>query len=117
MNALQASRLSEPVVIRLVALILIFLLTLPALYCSLKRAFSSRKRKKVEYFSRCYEDEDGTATEQAQKAYSTAVPKYTALVFTSIGFIVNIISNVYSEVEPVVTSRWEDWFTFGSWVG
>ena len=117
MISLQAHRLSEPVVIRLTALILVFFLTIPALFSISKQLFSNRRGKRVEYISNYYDDEDGVATQQAQKAYSTKSPKYSALTFTSIGLVVSIVSNVYSEVEPVVASRSEDWFTFGSWVG
>ncbi len=117
MSSLEDNSFSEPVVIRLTALILVFLLSLPAVLSILKRVCLVRKGKSVEYISGCYVDEDGVATEQVQKDYSVILPKYTALVFTSFGLIVSIISNVYSEVEPVVASRWEDWFTFGSWVG
>lgn len=116
MIALRASGFDEPFVIRLTALILVFILTFPALLSILKRVFSSRKRIKSRYSLDCYEDEDGVATEQAQKAYSVKVYECTALGFVSIGLIVSIILNVYSEIQPVVVSRWEDWFTFGSWV-
>ena len=114
---LYASVLSESVIVGLAALLSVFFLTLPSFYRIWRRLYQGRQQRKVQLTSQSYEDEDGIATEDARKAYSAAIPKYIALAGTSIGLVVNLFTNVYSEAQPTLPSRMEHWLAFGSWVG
>lgn len=104
-------------VVNLMALILISFLTVPSVYSISRRFYLGQKYKAIRSVSNDYEDEDGVATEEARMAYSAIKSKYMALASTLVGLIVNIITNVYSEIQPVPSSHLVHWFTFGSWVG
>ena len=108
---------SVPAIISLTALILDFLLTFPSIYSISRRVYSGRKNIIIESTSKSYEDEDGVATEEAITVYSATIPKYIALASTLTGLVVNIITNVYTVVQPDARLHLEYWFTFGSWVG
>ena len=66
--------------------------------------------------SKLYEDEDGIATEDTQKEYSAALPKYTALSCSILGFLASIITAVSATVHPTLNLRLELWLSFGIWV-
>ena len=66
-----------------------------------------------------YEDEDGKASAETQKAYSRAVltPKYLSLSCSLIGIIAGAVSAVLVTVDRAVNFRLGSWLVFGSWVG
>ena len=106
-----------PAVLSLATFILDFLLTLPAFYSISRCVYFGRKDQKNISIAGPYEDEDGVATDEAKATYSATVPKYLALASTLLGFAVNIITSVYTVIQPKTPSHLEHWFTFGSWVG
>ena len=94
------------------SLIIIFILTLP----SVTRNFEFFSHAKDVKIGRVYEDEDGSATEETQKEYSTTAPKFIALSSSAAGFIASIVSAVFTSAHSIRNLYVENWLVFGSWV-
>ena len=107
---------SVPVIVDLVAFLSILLFALPCFYSIARRVYYGKSYQNARPTSEAFEDEDGVATEEARSSFSAAIPKYAALVSTLFGVVVNIVTNVYSEVRSDLPSRWVHGFVFGGWV-
>ena len=103
-------------VVGLTALILIFFTSLPTLIRLLHRETSNAKIDKSNETSKLYQDEDGIATEETQKGYSAALPKYIALSCSILGWSASIIVAVFTTVHPVSNIYVEHWLGFATWV-
>jgi hypothetical protein len=95
----------------------VFLLTIIAT-ALFSRGFWSKNSKDLK--SELYEDEDGTATPESQKAYSTKVQNVLATIITSAGLAIAIANAVLGTLEAPHSlngSAFEDgWFGVGIWV-
>ena len=82
------------------------------------RSFWSKNIKDTK--SELYEDADGAATPESQKAYSTKVQNVLATIITSAGLAVAIANAVIGTLEAPHSlngSAFEDgWFGVGIWV-
>ena len=63
-----------------------------------------------------YEDEDGTATEETQQAYSDKLPKVLVAVTTAVGLLISLGLAVFGAVRPYDPLFVEAWMSFGAWV-
>ena len=99
-----------------VALGLVALTTLPSLL-SVYRTLSPRKTSGYHDVDVLYEDGDGTATVDSQRAFSTIIPRSCALGGSLIGFLFSVIAAVLNTVNHEGVLGVESWLTFGSWVG
>lgn len=108
--------LSLSAVVALVAQILIFLTSIPRFLTVCKRARSKARGDNSDETFKLYEDKDGIATEETQKRYSAAVPKYFALSCSLLGFSASTSIAVFSTVHPTLNLYVEHWLSFGIWV-
>ena len=100
----------------LTALILVFSTSLPT-FSKIYRSATPRWRDNaLNETSKIYQDEDGIATEETQKGYSAAVPKYLALLCSVLGLSASIGIAVYTTVHPTIDVCVENWLSFGTWV-
>ena len=103
-------------IVALTALILVFFTSLPAFVRVLKRG-TLKAMVEVPYeTSKLYEDEDGIATEEAQKGYTAAVPKYIALSCSMLGLSASMGIAVHTTVHPMLHLCLENWLSVGTWV-
>ncbi|MCJ1322534.1 hypothetical protein MMC15_007883 [Xylographa vitiligo] len=102
------------VVVGSVALGLVALTTLPSLL-SVYRTLSPRKTSGYHDVDVLYEDGDGTATVDSQRAFSTIIPRSCALGGSLIGFLFSVIAAVLNTVNHEGVLGVESWLTFGSW--
>lgn len=94
---------------------LVVLASHPSLVRIVKTASSQHQRG--DYDSpELYEDEDGTATEDTQLAFSDKLPKILVLAASTIGFLLSIALAVYGSVQPRHSLAVEGWVSFGIWV-
>ena len=100
----------------LVTLLLIFFISTPTFFRLYKRAIVELRGTVSDETSKLYEDKDGIATEETQKGYSAAVPKYIALLCSLLGFSASVCIAVYSTVHPTLDLYLEHWLSFGIWV-
>ena len=107
---------SPPAIAGLTALIVVFFLTVPTFLKLFENVKSKLKPKDYEDVHKLYEDEDGAATEESQKEYSAALPKYLILSSTIIGFLASTTTAVMTTVMPMNTMYLNNWLLFGSWV-
>ena len=110
-------RLSSPsAIVGLTALILVFLTSIPT-FSGFFIGQTSKARVNIpNETSKLYEDEDGTATEETQKIYTAALPKYLALSCAMLGLSASISMAVYTTVHPVLNLCFEYWLSVGTWV-
>jgi hypothetical protein len=67
--------------------------------------------------SRLYEDEDGIASEESQKAYSTKFQNTVALVITTSGFAIALSNAILVTIRQDHSLGFPDvWLRFGLWV-
>jgi len=94
-----------------VGLVLVFLLTLPAL----KQFVAHFREPKPK--PRIYEDKDGIATEESTAKYSTTIPKILLAIFTILGLLTAIglavLGTVNYDQDPMYI---ENWINFAQWV-
>jgi hypothetical protein len=109
---------SASTVADLVALLLIFLITVPTLL-----SFYGRVKRKAkangngyEEVHKLYEDRDGVATEESQREFSAAIPTYIALSGCVVGFLASVVMAVFASIRSTGTLIIEEWLIFGSWV-
>ena len=99
-------------------LVLLSLLTLPALVLLLNR-FRQRPSGTPESGERLYEDEDGIATPESQQVFAGAIPKHVLLATTAAGLCVSIAAAVQSPFHfrhGRNMALAPDWFTILAWV-
>ena len=107
---------SPPAIAGLTALIVLFFLTVPTFLKLFENVRSKLKPTDYEDVHKLYEDEDGAATEESQKEYSAALPKYLVLSSTIIGFLASTATAVITTVMPMTTMYLNNWLLFSSWV-
>ena len=100
----------------LTALILIFLTSIPTSLRLYKGQTSKARVNAPGETSKLYEDEDGIATEETQKEYTAALPKYLALSFSVLGISVSIGIAVFATVSPTLVLQSEHWLSVATWV-
>lgn len=95
-------------------LAIIAALSVPALYQYLERV---RVRKdQYSELSDLYEDEDGTATEESQEAYSDFLPRLILLLTSAIASTDALISAVLTSTRSHPSLSVEQWLQFATWV-
>ena len=98
---------------------LVLLLTLPSIW-NLARVFgSSKKRNGPIALQDVYQDEDGTATEESQAAFSDSTPRTVLNLATLLGLCVSIGSAVISIIwRGSTASTWilSTWVNVAAWV-
>lgn len=100
----------------LTALILVFFTSIPTFLRIFKRATSKARGNTPNDASKLYQDQDGIATEETQKRYTAALPKYLALSFSVLGLSASLGIAVYATVHPTLNLYVENWLSFGTWV-
>ena len=100
----------------LTALILVFFLTVPTFWSLFNQARSKARGSDYEEIHKLYEDRDGVATEESQKRYSAAIPKYIAASSSLLGFIASIAIAAFTSVHSATHPCLENWLSFGTWV-
>lgn len=63
-----------------------------------------------------YEDEDGTATEDSQDAYSVRRPKILTTICAVVAVLASLISIVWTTLKPAKSPVLPSWLMFGGWV-
>ena len=63
-----------------------------------------------------YRDEDGVATEETQKKFSAAIPKYIALAGSFAGFSLSAVASIHSTLHSAECMHIESWITSACWV-
>ena len=96
------------------ALVLIAVLSLPAILQILKRTRSS-KLQYVDLSDR-YEDEDGVATRESEEAYSDVVPRLILILVSMIGTIDGLASAILTTTRDALPLFVEQWLQFITWV-
>jgi len=94
---------------------LIVLASHPSLFTIFNIA-SSRVQHGHDENSELYEDEDGTATEETQQAFSDKLPKVLILVTSSLGLLFSLALAVFGSTRPRSSLIFERWLAFGAWV-
>ena len=107
---------SSPVIVGLTALILVFLTSTPTFLRIFKKVASNAKVNVPDQISKLYKDEDGIATEDTQKRYSVALPKYIALSCSVLGISASLSIAVFTSVHSSSNLYVENWLSFGTWV-
>jgi len=82
---------------------------------SLRASLQSRSsRPKTE--QKLYQDEDGTATEETQKAYSVRIQNILLIIISVAGFSASFVEAIFGTVQAwsFLTTIWVD---FAVWVG
>ena len=100
----------------LITLILVFLLTVPTFWAFHNKAKPKAGRIDFDEIDKLYEDRDGIATEETQKNYSAAIPKYISLSGSIIGFLASAIITAYTSNHPAYDTCVDGWLLFGTWV-
>ena len=100
----------------LTAFILIVLTSIPTFVRFFQGATSKARVSVPGEASKLYEDEDGIATEETQKEYTAALPKYLALSLSVLGFSISIGTAVYTTVSPTLILYFEHWLSVATWV-
>jgi hypothetical protein len=77
-------------------------------------AFSSPSRSESSKTG-LYEDKDGVATEETQKAYSVKLQNIFATIFTTAGFAVSL-TNAVLATQNEEASTTDGWLQFSLWV-
>lgn len=112
----MAASLSLSAIAGLIALISIFLITVPTLVSFYNRVNIQAKSNGYEEVHKLYEDRDGVATEESQKAFSTAIPTYIALSGCIVGLLASFVMAVFTSTHSTGYFFIENWLVFGSWV-
>lgn len=102
--------------IRLCALILVLLTAIPSFRYLFHKAKRRPKDSEYDDTYEIYEDLDGVATEESQKAYSTALPIYILLSCTVVGLLASIAKASVAAIQQANDVHIEAWFLFGTWV-
>lgn len=84
------------------------LLSVPAIISHLRNS----KAKK----SDIYEDEDGKATEESIKEFSTTIPRILLTFFTIAGFAIAVLLAVFSTIGAEHVMFLENWLNVAQWV-
>ena len=100
----------------LTILVLVFFLNVPIFWSYFYKARSRERTVNYESIHKLYEDRDGVATEESQKEYSAAIPKYTALICSITGLAASIAISVLASIHPVNKLCVENWLRSGTWV-
>jgi uncharacterized protein YqhQ len=98
-----------------VGLFLIALLTTPAIYTIVSRLVS--RRQASDSTRQLYQDEDGTATEESEKAFSDKIQRFSIAVLSVIGFLASLALAVLVTINTPRTFFVEHWLQFAGWVG
>ncbi|KAL2038338.1 hypothetical protein N7G274_008987 [Stereocaulon virgatum] len=106
---------SPPTIAGSITLIVVFILTIPTFLNVLGDVRSKFQAKEYDDGHRPYEDEDGAATEESQKEFSTAIPKYFTLASSIIGFLASATTAVITSVTSIKAIYLKDWLLSGSW--
>lgn len=88
-------------------------------YSSVSRTFKSASgpgRQGDGEIPELYEDEDGTATEETQHAFSDKPPRVLVAVTTGVGLLISLALAVFGAVRPHGSLFVEAWIAFGAWV-
>ena len=64
-----------------------------------------------------YEDEDGAATEESQKRFSSIIPRSLSVTGSIIGCLLSIAESVLRTSDSRRSLFIESWLVFASWVG
>lgn len=64
-----------------------------------------------------YEDEDGAATEESQKRFSSIIPRSLSVTGSIIGCLLSIAESVLRTLDSRRSLFIESWLVFASWVG
>lgn len=112
----MAATLNLSAIAGLIALLLVFLITVPTLLSFYNRVNMKAKGNGYEEVHKLYEDRDGVATEESQKAFSAAIPKYIALSGCVVGLLTSLVMAVFTSTRSMGDFFIENWLTFGSWV-
>lgn len=100
----------------LTVLILVLLTTIPTSIRFFKRTTSKARSNEPNDTSNLYQDEDGIATAETQKAYTATLPTYLALSCSVLGFSASVGIAIYSTAHPTLNPYFEHWLSVGTWV-
>lgn len=79
--------------------------------------FRANQKSQYQRVSEPYKDEDGTATQESQAAYSYQLPRISVLVFTIVCLLNSLVLCVITTQRPLESDvRVEQWLQFGAWV-
>jgi hypothetical protein len=99
------------------ALVIVAACSIPATL-NLARKVYNAKPDGYQHVNDIYEDEDGKASEESQKKYSTIIPRATALIASIAGLSTHIADAVLTLLRGHSTFgvTVEAWLRIGSWV-
>ena len=97
-----------------VSLILVGFLSIPA---SLQIVNQLRTGKpQYQQLNEKYEDQDGTATEESEAAYSDFLPRLTLILISIIGCLDSLALAILATVRSYLTLATEQWLQFATWL-
>lgn len=76
-----------------------------------------RRKEYAQYNKLLYEDQDGIATEESQKKFSTIIPRSLSVIGSITGSLLSIAEAVLRTSDPGRSRFIESWLVFASWVG
>lgn len=98
----------------IVCLVLVFSLSLPAVWQIGKRQLVSRADYQA--LSEKYEDEDGVATRDSEEAYTDFVPKLLLLLVSVVGTLDALSLGILATTRVKLFLKFESWLIFGAWL-
>ena len=96
----------------ILGIVIVLALSIPALLTFYRRF----ARAEYEPLDGIYEDEDGKATEESQKAFSTFLPRTVALVASILGGMIAVFLAVLETLDYGTIEIIDSWLRVGCWV-
>jgi hypothetical protein len=105
------------IAVAVIALSLIVACSTLSIWRVFRRVSPSHTKPRYQPISERYEDEDGTATEESEAAYSYQLPRVLALLVALAGLVDSLILCVIITWSSNSTLEVENWLQSAVWVG
>ena len=104
-----------PVIGGAVGVLVVFCLSSPSLL-AFRQRIEPGKQAVYEPLDGLYEDDDGKASDETQKRFSTLIPRSTALVAAVLGFFSSLSCSILINTDVAKGPLVESWLRTASWV-
>ncbi|OAP61776.1 hypothetical protein AYL99_03979 [Fonsecaea erecta] len=111
---MTAHHTSTSVAISIACLAVVGALSTPAFRQVLLRLRA--KKDQYQELSQCYEDKDGKATEESQRAYSDFIVRLILIIISTIAFLDALATAILTTTRPQLSLTLEQWLQFATWV-
>ena len=103
------------IVVGSLGLAVVLAISTPALL-TFYRKFDPDRHPDYQPIGDFYEDEDGKASEESQKKFSTFLPRLIVLVASMLGGLISIVKAVLETSFSSADRAVDEWLRFASWV-